>query len=74
MSIRGMVLVQTTRSCRDVHMPVRFNDYVVEGSHKYGIERYVNCSFLNNENLCFVSDMNKTCEPKTYKEATLYPN
>ncbi|XP_052620925.1 uncharacterized protein LOC128126829 [Lactuca sativa] len=63
-----------TRSGRNVHMPVRFSDYVVEGTHKYGIERTVNYSGLNTESFCFISNLNKTVEPKTYSEAALDPN
>ncbi|XP_052622580.1 retrovirus-related Pol polyprotein from transposon RE1 isoform X1 [Lactuca sativa] len=55
-----------TRSGRNVHMPVRFSDYVVKGKHKYGIERSVNYSALNTESFCFISNLNKTVEPKTY--------
>lgn len=62
------------RSGRDVHMPVRFSDYVVEGKHKYGIERYVNYLALNSENLCFLSNLNKTVEPNSYSKAALDPN
>ncbi|XP_052625052.1 uncharacterized protein LOC128132492 [Lactuca sativa] len=44
---------RVTRSGRNVHMPVRFSGYVVEGKLKYGIERFVNYSTLNSENLFF---------------------
>nr|KAJ0193879.1 hypothetical protein LSAT_V11C800413930 [Lactuca sativa] len=65
---------RVTRSRRNIHMPVRFSDYVVEGKHKYGIERSVNYSTLNSENLCFVSNLNKIIDPKSYSEAALDPN
>lgn len=58
-------------------MPVKFIDYIIEGKYKYGILRSVNYSYLNNENRCFVSNLNKTVktvEPKTYEEASLDPN
>nr|KAJ0195950.1 hypothetical protein LSAT_V11C700347840 [Lactuca sativa] len=58
---------------RTIHMPSRFSDYVVEGKHKYGIERSVNYSALNSENLCFVASLNKIVEPQTYSEAVLDP-
>ena len=45
----GSQFSRVTRYGRDVHMPVRFNDYDVEGKHKYGVERSVNYSALNNE-------------------------
>ncbi|XP_023754962.1 uncharacterized protein LOC111903417 [Lactuca sativa] len=40
--------VPSVRSGRTIHMPSRFSDYVVEGRHKYGIERSVNYSALNS--------------------------
>ena len=55
-------------------MPIKFIDYIVEGKHKYGIKRSVNQSFLNNENKCFVSNLNKSAEPKMFDEAFYDPN
>ncbi|XP_071694344.1 uncharacterized protein [Rutidosis leptorrhynchoides] len=57
------------RSQRDTAMPKRFNEYVVEGKVKYGIEKVINYSKLSKENLCFVSTLNKSVEPSTYWEA-----
>ncbi|GJW86918.1 putative RNA-directed DNA polymerase [Tanacetum coccineum] len=37
---------------------------------KYGLEKYVGYSKLNFENFCFVTQLNKTREPKTYFEAS----
>nr|KAJ0189315.1 hypothetical protein LSAT_V11C800419360 [Lactuca sativa] len=65
---------RTTRSGRAIHLPTRFSDYVVERKHKYGIERSINYSYINNETYCFVSNLNKTLEPKTYNEDALDPN
>lgn len=56
------------------HMLVKFNDYIVEGKYKYGVERTINYSSLNIENKRFVSNLNKTIEPKNYEEASLDPN
>ncbi|GJR60005.1 ribonuclease H-like domain-containing protein [Tanacetum coccineum] len=39
---------------------------------KYGLEKYVGYSKLNYENFCFVTQLNKTREPKTYFEASKY--
>nr|GEW64912.1 ribonuclease H-like domain-containing protein [Tanacetum cinerariifolium] len=39
---------------------------------KYGLEKYVGYSKLNSENFCFVTQLNKTREPKTYFEASNY--
>lgn len=63
-----------THSGRNIRLPIRFNDYVVEGKHGYGIERSMNYSVLTNENKSFVSNLNKTCDPNTYLEASLDPN
>ncbi|XP_071740407.1 uncharacterized protein [Rutidosis leptorrhynchoides] len=57
------------RSQRDIAMPKRFNEYVVEGKVKYGLEKVINYSKLSKENLCFVSTLNKSVEPSTYWEA-----
>ncbi|GJV67222.1 ribonuclease H-like domain-containing protein [Tanacetum coccineum] len=39
---------------------------------KCGLEKYVSYSKLNTEIFCFVSQLNKTREPKTYFEASKY--
>lgn len=66
--------IGSSRARRESHMPVKFVDYVVEGKYKYGIERTTNYSFVNNESRCFVSNLNKTTEPKSYNEALFNPN
>ncbi|KAJ0512023.1 putative RNA-directed DNA polymerase [Helianthus annuus] len=50
-------------------MPKRFDDFVVEGQVRYGIEKVVNYTNLSYENVCFVASLNKIVEPKTYSEA-----
>lgn len=64
----------SSRSRIESHTPIKFIDYIIEGKYKYGILRSVNYSYLNNENRCFVSNLNKTIEPKTYEEASLDHN
>ena len=54
------------RPSRNTRMPLRFDDYIVEGKHKYGIERTVNYSHLDKNSKCFVSNLNKTVEPKNF--------
>nr|GFA17276.1 ribonuclease H-like domain-containing protein [Tanacetum cinerariifolium] len=39
---------------------------------KYGLEKYVGYSKFNSENFCFVNQLIKTREPKTYFEASKY--
>ncbi|KAK1412979.1 hypothetical protein QVD17_34637 [Tagetes erecta] len=62
------------RSTRDSNLPRRFDDYIVEGKVKYGIEKVVNYSSLTPENFCFVTNLNKSIQPNNYKEASKDPN
>ncbi|XP_071708189.1 uncharacterized protein [Rutidosis leptorrhynchoides] len=62
------------RSTRETNIPKKFDDYVIEGKVKYGVERVVNYSMLNSDNWCFVSNLNKSVEPKTYKQAACDQN
>ncbi|XP_071727351.1 uncharacterized protein [Rutidosis leptorrhynchoides] len=62
------------RSTRETNIPKKFDDYVIEGKVKYGVERVVNYSMLNSNNWCFVSNLNKSVEPKTYKQAACDQN
>ncbi|XP_023772322.1 uncharacterized protein LOC111920980 [Lactuca sativa] len=66
--------IGVSRSRRESHMPVNFADYIVDGKYKYGVERSVNYSFLDSETKCFISNLNKTVEPKSYNEAFSDPN
>lgn len=47
---------------------------MIGGGDKYCIEGTKNNSCLNNENKCFVSNLKKIVEPKTYEEASLDSN
>ncbi|GJQ96406.1 ribonuclease H-like domain-containing protein [Tanacetum coccineum] len=62
------------RSDRQSKFPVRLNDYVLNLNVKYGIEKYVNYSKLNNVNLCFATTLNKSVEPIYLSEAMFDPN
>ncbi|GKF86692.1 putative RNA-directed DNA polymerase, partial [Tanacetum coccineum] len=62
------------RSSRPSKLPSSLNDFVVEGKVKYGLEKVVNYSKLKPENFCFTSSLNKSIEPKSYKEAILDDN
>ena len=64
----------TPRPHRTPKIPTKFNDYVLEGKYKYGIEKTVSYFFLNKENKCFISNLNKTLEPQSYLEACTDPN
>ncbi|XP_071695739.1 uncharacterized protein [Rutidosis leptorrhynchoides] len=60
------------RSQRDTVKPRKFNDYVIEGKVKFGIEKTVNYSNLTSENFYFVTSINKSIEPTTYWEASKF--
>lgn len=62
------------RSRGDSRIPLRFDDYVIEGKHKYGIKRTLNYINLNVENFYFVSNINKTVEPHNFLEASTNQN
>ncbi|KAJ0940684.1 putative RNA-directed DNA polymerase [Helianthus annuus] len=62
------------RSSRVTNMPKRFEDYVVDGKVKYGIEKFVNYSKLSIENKCFATCLNKSIEPRSFNEAVKDPN
>lgn len=47
----------SSRPRRVSRMPARFNDFVVDSKLKYGIEKSVNYSYLNEENKCFISNL-----------------
>ncbi|GKD64758.1 ribonuclease H-like domain-containing protein, partial [Tanacetum coccineum] len=62
------------RSSRVPKMPAKFNDYVVNSSKKYGLEKYVTYTNLNTSNYCFSINLNKSSEPTSYFEAVKNPN
>ncbi|KAI3707507.1 hypothetical protein L6452_26097 [Arctium lappa] len=68
----GTVSVQSNfrKSTRSSTLPRHFDDYVVEGKVKYGIEKVVNYSCLNSEFFCFVSTLNKSFEREIFYEAS----
>ncbi|XP_071714161.1 uncharacterized protein [Rutidosis leptorrhynchoides] len=57
------------KSTREHVFSKKFDDFVVEGKVKYGIKRVVNYSLLSQENFCFISNLNKSVEPKSFFEA-----
>ncbi|GKB48669.1 ribonuclease H-like domain-containing protein [Tanacetum coccineum] len=60
------------RSSRQSVFPKNYNDFVVDSKVKYGLEKYVGYSKLNSENYCFVTQLNKNSEPKSYFKASKY--
>ncbi|GJW06529.1 ribonuclease H-like domain-containing protein [Tanacetum coccineum] len=77
-SVSMLILVITfmplrmSRSSRQSVFPKNYNDFVVESKVKYGLEKFVGYAKLNTENLCFVTELNKSHEPKTFSEASRY--
>ncbi|GJS64961.1 ribonuclease H-like domain-containing protein [Tanacetum coccineum] len=57
------------RSSRQSKLPVKLNDYVINSSVKYCIEKYVSYSKLKGSNLCFATTLNKSIEPTCLKDA-----
>ncbi|GJW16369.1 ribonuclease H-like domain-containing protein [Tanacetum coccineum] len=60
------------RSSRQSVFPKNYNDFVVQSKVKYGLEKFVGYAKLNTENLCFVTELNRSHEPKTFSEASRY--
>ncbi|GKB04819.1 ribonuclease H-like domain-containing protein, partial [Tanacetum coccineum] len=60
------------RSSRQSIFPKNYNDFVVDSKVKYGLERYVGYLKLNSNFFCFVTQLNKTREHKTYFKASKY--
>nr|GEX83670.1 ribonuclease H-like domain-containing protein [Tanacetum cinerariifolium] len=50
-------------------LPKKYNDYVMASKVKFGLEKFVNYSKLNTKNFCFVIELNKSIEPKSFWEA-----
>ncbi|GKE64848.1 hypothetical protein Tco_1519009, partial [Tanacetum coccineum] len=60
------------RSSRQSVFPKNYNDFVIDSTVKYGLEKYVGYSKLNSENYCFVTQLNKNSESKSYFDASKY--
>ncbi|GKC46427.1 ribonuclease H-like domain-containing protein, partial [Tanacetum coccineum] len=60
------------RSSRQSVFPRNYTDFVVESKVKYGLEKYVGYSKLNSKIFCFVTQLNKTREPKSYFDASKF--
>ncbi|GKA88294.1 putative reverse transcriptase domain-containing protein [Tanacetum coccineum] len=58
------------RYVRKTSLPSRLKDYELQGKVKYGLDRYMNYDNLSTENYSFVTNLNKTIKPKTYREAS----
>ncbi|GKC27404.1 ribonuclease H-like domain-containing protein, partial [Tanacetum coccineum] len=70
-SVGGPQVVR--KSNRKSVMPSKLNDYVINSKVKYGLDKYVKYLNLSSDNYSFVTNLNKTYEPKSYKEAVTDP-
>ncbi|XP_076951542.1 uncharacterized protein LOC143624935 [Bidens hawaiensis] len=61
--------ITVRRSTRSSSLPIKLDDFIVEGKVKYGLEKVLNYSNLSKENFCLVSILNKSFEPKHYRDA-----
>ncbi|GJT39788.1 ribonuclease H-like domain-containing protein [Tanacetum coccineum] len=62
-------VVATRKSNRQTKLSAKFNDYVVNSSKKYELEKVVNYSNLSSGNYCFSTSLNKSAEPSTFYDA-----
>ncbi|KAL4569388.1 hypothetical protein LXL04_025024 [Taraxacum kok-saghyz] len=49
----------------------RFNDYIIEGKYKYGIDKMVHYSQLTSKNKSFITSLNDTTVTSSYQEVAL---
>ncbi|GJU53194.1 hypothetical protein Tco_1226908 [Tanacetum coccineum] len=61
--------IATRKSSRQSKLPARFNDYVVNNSKKYGLEKVMKYSHLSSGNYWFSTSLIKYVEPRTFYEA-----
>nr|GEW08730.1 hypothetical protein [Tanacetum cinerariifolium] len=61
------------RSSRKYVLPNKYNDFVLNKKAKYGLDKVVTYSNLSSDKFSFVTNLNKTTKPKSYKEAALDP-
>ncbi|GJZ13379.1 hypothetical protein Tco_0548609 [Tanacetum coccineum] len=58
------------RSTRQKIMPAKFNDFVVNSSVRYWLEKYVCYANLSSVNHCFSTTLNKFTKPKIFHEGS----
>ena len=62
------------RSSRSTKIPSKYDDFVLGGKYKFGIERTIGYASLDSESKCFASILNKSVEPSNYRDAMTDPN
>ncbi|KAK1411971.1 hypothetical protein QVD17_32863 [Tagetes erecta] len=65
---------QIRRSTRSTSVPRRLGDFILNNKVKYGLDRVVNYSKLSCENFNFLTALDKSVVPNSYKEASKDPN
>ncbi|GKB63714.1 hypothetical protein Tco_0919900 [Tanacetum coccineum] len=61
------------RSTRQKIIPTKFNDFVVNSSVRYWLEKYVCYANLSSVNHCFSTTLNKFTKPKIFHEGSQNP-
>ncbi|GJX21812.1 ribonuclease H-like domain-containing protein [Tanacetum coccineum] len=62
------------RSSKQSKLLVKLNDYVVNSSVRYGIEKFVCYYMLSESNLCFATNLNESIEPSCYEDVMCHIN
>ncbi|GJR51864.1 putative RNA-directed DNA polymerase [Tanacetum coccineum] len=68
-AVSNLEITKVRRSTRPKVTPVRFNDFVVNNNVISGLEKFVCYSKLSSMNYCFLTNLNKSVEPKSYIDA-----
>ncbi|KAI3753423.1 hypothetical protein L2E82_25475 [Cichorium intybus] len=62
------------RSSRNSRIPSKYDDFLVEGKYRFGIEKSVGYAHLDSTSACFAATLNKSFEPNCFDEAVKDPN
>ncbi|GKC38873.1 hypothetical protein Tco_1051257 [Tanacetum coccineum] len=62
------------RSSRQSKLPAKLNDYVLSRKARYGMDKFVNHNWLSVDNCGFITNINKSSEPKSFEEDALDKN
>ncbi|XP_071695665.1 uncharacterized protein [Rutidosis leptorrhynchoides] len=70
----NIVPASIRRSDRVSVLSRKFDDFIIEGKVKYGLEKVINYANISHENFCFTTSLNKSIEPKHYHQGASDPN
>ncbi|KAI3521421.1 hypothetical protein L1887_10887 [Cichorium endivia] len=62
------------RSRRNSRIPSKYDEFLIEGKYKFGIEKSVGYAHLDSASACFAASLNKSFEPNSFDEAVKDPN